>query len=165
MRQARYWIILLPLFLVLACVGAFAQANSELTGIVTDQMGAVVGGANITLTDPATGTVHTTVSSGAGLYDFAGLNPANYNLKVTAKGFQNYVQTGIVVNVSVTFTVNVKLTVGADSTDRQRRGRCPDGADRLQRGQHPDQLGRDHLHRHREPQLCGSGCSWPGRQL
>ena len=114
MRQARYWIILLPLFLVLACVGAFAQANSELTGVVTDQMGAVVGGANITLTDPATGTVHTTVSSGAGLYDFAGLNPALYNLKVTAKGFQNYVQTGIVVNVSMTFTVNVKLTVGSD---------------------------------------------------
>jgi len=113
MRQAKYWIILLPLILVLACVGAFAQANSEITGIVTDQTGAVVGGANITLIDPATGTTHTTVSSGAGLYDFSGLNPANYNLKVVAKGFQNYVQTGIVVNVSGTFTVNVKLTVGA----------------------------------------------------
>jgi hypothetical protein len=115
MRQARYWIILLPLFLVLACVGAYAQANSEVTGIVTDQTGAVVGGANITLTDPATGAVHATVSSGAGLYDFPGLNPALYNLKVTAKGFQNYVQTGIVVNVSGTFTVNVKLTVGAET--------------------------------------------------
>ncbi|MGO9316668.1 MAG: carboxypeptidase regulatory-like domain-containing protein [Terracidiphilus sp.] len=113
MRQAKYWIILLPLILVLACVGAYAQANSEITGIVTDQTGAVVGGASITLIDPATGIAHTTASSGAGLYDFSGLNPANYNLKVAAKGFQNYVQTGIVVNVSGTFTVNVKLTVGA----------------------------------------------------
>src|ERR1035437_9427036 len=112
MKQARYWIILLPLILVLACVGAFAQANSEVTGIVTDQTSAVVGGANITLTDPATGGTRTTISSGAGLYDFAGLNPANYNLKVEAKGFKTYVQTGIVVNVSATFTVNVKLTVG-----------------------------------------------------
>jgi len=115
MRQARYWIILLPLFLVLACVGAFAQANSEVTGVVTDQTGAVVGGANVTLIDPATGNARTTVSSGAGLYDFAGLNPSLYNLKVTAKGFQNYVQTGIVVNVSATFSVNVKLTVGAET--------------------------------------------------
>ena len=49
------------------------------------------------------------------MYDFAGLNPANYNLKVTAKGFQKYVQTGIVVNVSATFTVNVKLTLGAET--------------------------------------------------
>jgi len=37
MRQARYRFFLLPLFFVLACVGAFAQANSEVTGIVTDQ--------------------------------------------------------------------------------------------------------------------------------
>jgi hypothetical protein len=112
MKQARYWIILLPLILVLACVGAFAQANSEVTGLVTDQTGAVVGGANITLTDPATGSVRTTVSSGAGLYAFPGLNPSDYNLKVEAKGFKTYVQTGIVVNVSATFTVSVKLTVG-----------------------------------------------------
>ena len=55
MRQARYWLFLMPLFLILACVGAFAQANSEVTGIVTDQTGAVVAGAKITLTDPATG--------------------------------------------------------------------------------------------------------------
>ena len=50
-----YRFLLLPLFFVLACVGAFAQANSEVTGIVTDQTGAVVAGAKITLTDPATG--------------------------------------------------------------------------------------------------------------
>ena len=42
MRQASYRFFLLPLFLVLACAGAFAQANSEVTGIVTDQTGAVV---------------------------------------------------------------------------------------------------------------------------
>jgi hypothetical protein len=115
MRQARYWIILLPLFLVLACVGAYAQANSELTGIVTDQTGAVVGGANITLIDPATGSVHTTVSSGSGLYDFPGLNPANYNLKVTAKGFQAHAENSVVINVSTTARLDVKLTVGSET--------------------------------------------------
>jgi hypothetical protein len=115
MKQARYRFFLLPLFLALACVGAFAQANSEITGIITDQTGAVVGGANIALIDPATGGTHTTISSGSGLYDFSGLNPAIYNLKVTAKSFENYVQTGIVVDVSATFTVNVKLTVGAEA--------------------------------------------------
>ena len=115
MRQARYWIILLPLFLVLTCVGAYAQANSEVTGIVTDQTGAVISGANITLTDPATGSTHTTVSSGTGLYDIGGLNAGNYNLRVTAKGFETYVQSGVVVNISRLFRVDVKLTVGAES--------------------------------------------------
>jgi hypothetical protein len=115
MRQAKYRFILLPLFVLLACVIGFAQANSTVTGIVTDQTGAVVSGAQITLTDPATGETHKSVSGGTGLYDISGLNPANYNLKVTAKGFESYAQTGIGVTVSGTFRVDVKLTVGAES--------------------------------------------------
>jgi Carboxypeptidase regulatory-like domain len=115
MRQARYRFFLLPLFLVLACAGAFAQANSEVTGIVTDQTGAVVAGAKIVLTDPGTGESHSTVSGGTGLYDIAGLNPANYNMKVSAKGFEAFAQNGIVVNVSSTARVDIKLTVGAET--------------------------------------------------
>jgi hypothetical protein len=115
MRQARHRFFLLPLFLVLACVGAFAQANSEVTGIVTDQTGAVVAGAKITLTDPGTGEVKSTVSGGTGLYDIAGLNPASYNMKIAAKGFEAFAQNGIVVNVSATARVDVKLTVGAET--------------------------------------------------
>ncbi len=95
MRQARYRFFLLPVLLVLACVGAFAQANSELTGIITDQSGAVVAGATVTLTDPATGNTKTTESGATGLYDINGLNPANYNLKVAAKGFEAFAQNGI----------------------------------------------------------------------
>ena len=115
MRQTRYRFLLLPLFFVLACAGAFAQANSDITGIVTDQTGAVVPGATLTLTSQATGFTKTAVSSETGLYDFAGLNPANYDLKVTAKGFQTYVQKGVVVNVSMTFRVDVKLTIGTEA--------------------------------------------------
>jgi hypothetical protein len=115
MRQAKYWIFLLPLFFVLVCVGAFAQANSEITGIVTDQTGAVVAGADITVLDPTTGFTRSTVTGPTGLYDIAGLNPSNYNLTVTAKGFEKFVQTGVVVNVSATFRVDAKLTLGAET--------------------------------------------------
>jgi hypothetical protein len=115
MRQAKYWLFLLPLFFVLVCVGAFAQANSEITGIVTDQTGAVVGGADITILDPSNGFTRATVSSPTGLYDIAGLNPGSYNLTVTAKGFEKFVQTGIVVNTSATFRVDAKLTLGAET--------------------------------------------------
>src|SRR5579859_1016300 len=115
-KAVRYRFIVVPLFLVLACVGVFAQANSEITGIVTDQTGAVVAGVTITLTDPSTGATHTTVSGTTGLYDIAGLNPAVYNLKVTAQGFQTFVQTGIVINTSALARVDVRLTVGAEAT-------------------------------------------------
>jgi hypothetical protein len=115
MRQLKFRFFLLPLFLILASAMVFAQANSELTGIVTDQTGAVVAGANIVLVDPATGTTKTTVSSSTGLFDISGLNPATYNLKITLKGFENYAQNGIVINVSSTVRKDVKLTIGAES--------------------------------------------------
>ena len=115
MRQMRYRFFLLPLIFVLASVGALAQANSDVTGIVTDQTGAVVPDAKIVLTDPATGFTKSTESGATGLYDISGLNPSNYNMKVTAKGFQSYAQTGIVVNVSATARVDIKLTVGSET--------------------------------------------------
>ena len=112
--RVRLWLV--PLVLVFAGVMAHAQANSTITGIVTDQTGAVVEGATVVLTDPSTGASRSTVSSGTGLFEVPALNAGNYNLKVTAKGFQAYVQTGIVVNISATFRVDVKLSVGSDTT-------------------------------------------------
>ena len=106
----------LPLFLLLACVGAYAQANSEITGIVSDQTGAIIAGAKIVLTDPATCAVKTTESGSTGLYDISGLNPGSYNLSVSDTGFQTFEQRGVVVNVSATFRVDPKLTVGSSST-------------------------------------------------
>ncbi len=115
MKKASNWFIMPLLLLAFGGILAFAQANSELTGIVTDQTGAVVAGAHLTLTDPATGFTKTSDSGPTGLYDFNGLNPATYNLKVGAKGFQAYAQNGVVVNVSATLRTDVKLTVGAES--------------------------------------------------
>src|SRR5208337_3461344 len=66
-------------------------------------------------TDPATGFSKTTTSGATGLYDIPGLNPANYNMKVSAKGFESFAQNGIVVNVSSTARADVKLTVGTET--------------------------------------------------
>jgi hypothetical protein len=114
--KTGYRFILVFAFLLLMSAGAYAQANSAVTGLVTDQTGAVVEGANISLADPATGAVRTTVSSSTGLYLIPGLNASNYDLKVTAKGFETFTQTNVTVNVSATFRVDVKLTVGSEAT-------------------------------------------------
>jgi Carboxypeptidase regulatory-like domain/TonB dependent receptor len=115
-KHASYSVMLFSLFLIVfACAGAFAQANSNITGIVTDQTGAVVSGATIALTDPATGSEKTTVSSATGLYELPGLNPSTYNMRVTAAGFQTFEQKGIVVNVSATFRVDVALNIGSET--------------------------------------------------
>jgi len=115
-NHANYRFVLIAiLILAFGCAGAFAQANSNMTGIVTDQTGAVVSGATITLVDTATSTEKSTITSATGLYEIAGLNPSTYNMTVTAKGFQTIAKKGIVVNVSSTLRTDIVLTVGSEA--------------------------------------------------
>jgi len=88
MRSIKRFILLALLIALGGTVGAYAQANSQLTGIVTDQTEAMVPGATVTLSDPATGSVKETETGPSGLYTIGGLNPATYILKISAKGFE-----------------------------------------------------------------------------
>jgi len=71
----------------LSVTGAVAQTGS-ITGQVLDTSGAVISNAQITATAPATGITRTVSSSSAGIYDFAALPPAVYNVSATASGFR-----------------------------------------------------------------------------
>jgi hypothetical protein len=113
MRLARFRFLIVPIFLVFACVAAMAQQNSEIIGTVTDQTGAAVPGASLTLTQNETGFVYNATSNATGGYQFPGLNVGVYTLKAVANGFEGYTATGLTLNVSQTLANNVKLTVGA----------------------------------------------------
>jgi hypothetical protein len=112
-NDAKHRLLLLPLFLVLVSVGAFAQQNSEISGTVTDNNGAVVPNAHLTLTSISTGVELNTDTNSNGVYIFPGLNVGTYDLSATASGFGTYLQKGLVVNVSQTLRADVTLTVGS----------------------------------------------------
>jgi hypothetical protein len=65
---------------------------SEVRGVVTDQTGAVVAGASVTLRDAA-GETRQTTSSADGSFNLAGVSPGHYDLNVIARGFTPYQQT------------------------------------------------------------------------
>ena len=109
----RCRILLLPLILLLVSLQGRAQQNSTITGTVEDKAGAVIPGAEVTLTQQQTGFVTKAISNGAGTFTFNGLNVGTYDLKATAKGFNAYLQTGIVVNVSQTTRVDATMAVGS----------------------------------------------------
>jgi hypothetical protein len=112
------WTRVLLAFVVLAlCVGAFAQGGtSELTGQVTDQTGAVVGGAPVKLSNTATGEVRTTVTTAAGTYRFPAVQVVGtYTLEVAPKGFKTEKVQDIVVTVGTIVTRDVKLEIGTTS--------------------------------------------------
>ena len=75
------------LIIVLASVLVAAQQNrGALRGVITDELGAVIVGANVTLTD-ATGVQKKTTTNSEGVYNYAGLAPGKYSLQANATGF------------------------------------------------------------------------------
>lgn len=112
-NDAKYCPLLLPLFLVLVSVTAIAQQNSVISGTVTDNNGAAVPNAHITLTATSTGVQLSTDSNSSGVYVFPGLNVGAYDLTATAGGFGTYVQKGLQVNVSQTLRADIQLSVGS----------------------------------------------------
>jgi hypothetical protein len=101
--------------LLLFPVAGSAQENSSITGIVTDQRGAVVTNAPVTLTSQATGATYNSVSNGAGIYNFPSLGIGLYTLTVKAPGFKEYTRAQIHLNVATTMKEDVQLTVGSEN--------------------------------------------------
>ncbi|HEY9127836.1 MAG TPA: TonB-dependent receptor, partial [Acidobacteriaceae bacterium] len=73
--------------------------------------------AKLTLTQQETGFNYNSVSNDTGGFSFPGLNIGTYTLKATAKGFQAYSVSGLVLNVSQTLGADVKLSVGAETVE------------------------------------------------
>src|SRR6202167_2637067 len=117
MRQTRYRFIVVLVLSLFAGLIVKAQQNSEIVGSVTDQTGAAVPGAILTLTQKETGFVYNANANGTGGYVFAGLNVGTYDLKATMKGFEAFTRTGLALNVSQTLATDIKLTIGAESVE------------------------------------------------
>jgi hypothetical protein len=97
----------------LACAALWAQATSQIQGIVLDSSGAVVPGVEVKATQTDTGVVRTAISAEDGRYVLPNLQIGPYRLEVNMAGFSPYVQTGIVLQVASIPTVNITLQVGA----------------------------------------------------
>ena len=89
------------------------QATAELNGRVTDSSGAVLPGVTVTATQTATGLERTAVTDGEGAYLLTNLPPGPYRLEISLQGFRGYVQTGLVLTVGATPTVNAALELGS----------------------------------------------------
>ncbi len=92
----------------------FAQttiSTGSIQGTVTDQTGAAVGGAKVTITQKSTSRVITTTTTSSGTYASGALTPGDYVVAVEAPGFKTTQET-LTVEVGVTATGNLRLQVG-----------------------------------------------------
>jgi hypothetical protein len=109
-RRSHIWGILV--LLLVFSTSSYAQSvTATLTGTVEDQNGAVIGGANISLTDAEKGTQRLTTSSHEGNFIFALIPPGKYSLTATAPGFTP-IEMKVVLNVNDQVALRIQLNVG-----------------------------------------------------
>jgi len=108
-------LVLLAVLLVLP-LGLHAQASpGVILGTVTDQTGAAVPGATVTIINNGTNQTTTVKSDGQGNFSAPQLAVGTYDVHVTQGNFKEYIQTGVEVHTASTTTVNAVLQVGGAS--------------------------------------------------
>ena len=92
---------------------AWAQlSTAQLSGRITDESGATLPGVTVTVTQTDTGLVRSVVTNETGAYVLPNLPTGPYRLEAALQGFRTYAQTGIVLQVAATPTINVVMAIG-----------------------------------------------------
>src|ERR1700686_220460 len=87
-------------------------AGATLTGTITDSSGGQVPNAQVIIKDVSTGVERTVTTNKDGFYIAANLLPAEYQVTVSAPGFNTEIKNGIKLNVGMEQEFNLVLQVG-----------------------------------------------------
>ena len=119
------WITIFAVVLAFVSPAVAQEITGSIRGSVADSSGGLVSNASITVTQAETGFARTLVTGADGEYNFVELPVGHYRLQVQAKGFQNFIQEGIVLDVNRTAVISVRLTVGTATQQIEVKGDAP----------------------------------------
>lgn len=114
MTRRCYAVAAFVFLLTLPLTTLAQNATTSLRGVIRDSSGAVVPGAQITITNGATGQQFTAKSNGAGEYTLIQITPATYTISVTAKGFGDQSKSAELL-VNQPATIDFTMTIQAVS--------------------------------------------------
>jgi hypothetical protein len=113
--QIKNRVIGLLAFLLCACsAGILAQSMGSagtVSGTVSDPAGALVAGATVLIQSSVTGYKRTATTDASGAFRFGDVPPNNYQLTVTANGFNSASQ-NLSVRTIAPISVDITLTIG-----------------------------------------------------
>src|SRR5215204_5840388 len=110
--------LLLAAALIAFALPALAQTSrGTVSAVVTAPNGAVIAGAEVTITNAETTVSRSTVTNGEGIYRIEAVDPGNYSVKITAPNFGTVVNNNVSVNANQTSTVDTQLAPGSTSVE------------------------------------------------
>ncbi len=114
MTSSKLQTLLFAVVLVLATsLSLYGQSTyGTVDGTVVDSSGAVVPGAEVTLTNTGTQEKHTQPTGNEGEYKFVNVIPGEYRLDITKSGFKHFARTNVVVQVQQETHIEATLPVG-----------------------------------------------------
>ena len=119
--MVRYIVIArLAVFIAFLCVAtglATAQFSSGIEGTVHDASGAVISGAQVTLTDTRLGVTKTTTTNDSGYFRIDSIAASSYTLRLAASGFDGFDENDLVLQVGELRTLSPVLKIGSTSTE------------------------------------------------
>ena len=85
MKRLQFCLVVFALLALTFSAPAWAQSSSTgtVSGSVTDQTGAVVAGATVSLTDVSTNIPRSTTTNSKGSYIFVDVTPGTYNVAIS----------------------------------------------------------------------------------
>jgi len=96
----------------LLAVPAVAQFGAGIQGTVADKSGAVISGADVTVTNQATGVAHTTKTNDSGFYRISALEPGTYTVDVEAGSFKKSTTRDVTVGAELVRGLDVTVEAG-----------------------------------------------------
>jgi hypothetical protein len=106
------WRLFLFALLTVGVLPAHAQFNASLRGTVTDQTGAIIPGATVSLVDKDTNQTRKSISDAGGIFNFNALAPDHYSLSVERQGFKKKSVDQVVLIPEQPNVLNVQMEIG-----------------------------------------------------
>jgi hypothetical protein len=103
-------------FCLLAGLANAQSVSSTINGLVVDNTGGVVVGAQVTITNQGTGVKVESRTNSQGDFSMTGLPSGTYEVSVTREGFNTYTEKDIFVGPTVVRSVNATISVGSVTT-------------------------------------------------
>ncbi len=111
----HFWILCLVLLASLVlCLPAYSQIDTgAIVGTITDNSGASIPNATVTLTNVGTNAKIVVKTDAQGSYTATSLKIGNYSIQISVQGFKEVTRTGVVLNVQDRLRVDFTMQVGS----------------------------------------------------
>lgn len=111
MRALTFMAVLVGGLFLVAAVPAVAQITGSISGVVSDERGAAVPNATVTIRNTQTNDTRTVQTNDEGRYRFLNVAAGPYEIVVEAQGFAKHIRTGITLALNQNAVADIQMAV------------------------------------------------------